>query len=155
MSPNDLIDDVSLDDGVEAPKKSRYTGKPKRQSLKRYDRFVAGPIPLRWICESEVLGGSALFVGMALWYYAGLNRSLKFRAGWKDLTLDRVSVSTVKRALYLLERAGLIRIQRASGRKNVIEIVDEPETKVGSIRADQDEDGDQSRTSGQQPSETV
>jgi hypothetical protein len=133
MRPDELTDDVTLDDGTNAPApKPRRVYKSARLPRKRYHRFVSGPIPLQWICDAEGLGGSALFVGMALWHYAGLNHSLKFRAGWRDLALGQVSISTVKRALSLLERAGLICVQRASGRKNVIEIVDEPVIEVGS-----------------------
>lgn len=135
ISNSPLFEEVDLTGSPEiampAPK-GAVRDKALRNGHRIYERFVAGSIPLDWICAAECLGGSALFIGMALWYYAGLNRTLVFRAGWKDLSLGQVSISTVKRALVLLEEAGMIRVQHRSGKKNVIEIVDKARTEVRS-----------------------
>lgn len=134
-SISSLFEEVDLTGSPDIAKptaKALIKSEPSRKDHRIYERFVRGPVPLDWICAAESLGGSALFVGMALWHYAGMNPTLTFRAGWKDLSLNRVSVSTVKRALVLLEKAGMIRVQRRSGKKNVIEIVDKARPEVRS-----------------------
>lgn len=97
---------------------------PKETTVPHFDRFIRGPIDLDWLCKARRLGTREFFVGMALWYYAGLNRGrLRFKAGIADLTLNCSSVSSVRRGVDRLAEAGLINVERASGSKSVFEIL--------------------------------
>jgi hypothetical protein len=37
-------------------------------------RFIAGPIPVSWVCQAKCLGVTALLVGLALWHIKGLRK---------------------------------------------------------------------------------
>jgi len=92
----------------------------------RHAPFIKGPIPWRWIQNAMVLRGSALAVGIALWYFAGLKKSRIFKIGMRELTQKiQRSWLTTQRGLLALERAKLISIDRRSGSKNIIGIKDE------------------------------
>lgn len=122
-------------------KSKNKTQRPSRTAPRLYDRFIRGPIPLWWVCEARRLGSAATFVGMALWYYSGLNKnSLTFRAGAKDLTLNCISLKTATRGRSALEKASLIKIQRGRGKKHVITIVDSQPNQVASTHLKDEEE---------------
>jgi hypothetical protein len=83
------------------------------------ERFLRGPIPLRWLLRASALRGSALAVGVLLWFRSGLERS---RVG---LTVPR----------QLREAAGLSRFSLARGLKaltsaSLVEVVHSPGRSV-------------------------
>ena len=41
-------------------------------------KFIAGPIPVSWVCQAKRLGVTALLVGLALWHMKGLRKSNTF-----------------------------------------------------------------------------
>ena len=85
--------------------------------------FLRGPIPLDWLQKAMKLGGTAISVGIILWYYRGLKKLLVFKIGIQDIAnLISRSWLTAKRGLTALEEEGLITIQRHKGRKHLIEI---------------------------------
>jgi len=85
--------------------------------------FLRGPIPLDWLQKAMKLGGTAISVGIILWYYTGLKKLLVFKIGIQDIArLIGRSWLTAKRGLIALERQGLITITRHKGRKHLIEI---------------------------------
>ncbi len=97
-----------------------------RRAIRRLKApFVRGPISLNWLQRAMKFGGTAISVGIVLWYYAGLKKSLVFKIGTQDIA-DLIGRSwlTAKRGLIALEKEGLITIQRHKGRKHLIEIRD-------------------------------
>ena len=85
--------------------------------------FLRGPIPLDWLQKAMKLGGTAISVGIILWYYRGLKKLLVFKIGIQDIAnLIGRSWLTAKRGLKALEKEELITIQRHKGRKHLIEI---------------------------------
>ena len=97
----------------------------KSELLKSKRGFIKGPIDLTWISAVAKLPGKTLNVGLALVWLSGLNRS---KAGLK-LTrtvydLFNVSRQSTAKALQAMEEAGLIKVDRMSGRKNLITILD-------------------------------
>ena len=88
-----------------------------------YQKFLRGPIPLNWLRKAMSLGGTCLSVGIILWYYRGLKKSITFKLGIQDIAnLIGRSWLTAQRGLRALERSGLVAIKRHRGRKHLIEI---------------------------------
>lgn len=93
--------------------KSGYVD-PSQQKVKR--QFVRGPIPLYWISRASKLSGKALHVGMMLWYLAGVTKSKEVLVSNTKLLGWGVSRHQKARALSALERVGLVRVKRGTGR---------------------------------------
>lgn len=97
----------------------------KGKTIHKLKPFLRGPIPLDWLKEAMKLKGASLSVGVILWYLGGLKKSASFKVGIQDLaSLMNQSRQTVRRALSKLEGAKLISIERRSGRKLFITIMD-------------------------------
>lgn len=96
----------------------------EKRSQKQIEPFVKGPIPLGWIREASNLGGSALDVGLFLWYRWGLNREQTFAFGLDDMQEHgfEMSRSTVRRALAQLKGRGLVTTTREEGQKHRVRI---------------------------------
>ena len=89
-----------------ATEPSRYCG-----------RFVKGPIPLGWLHVASQCPGKALHVGIALWYLAGLNRSVdRLKCSYAVLKEFGVNRHSAYRALRRLEAANLVKVLRGPGR---------------------------------------
>ena len=96
-----------------------------------YPRFIKGPLPLHWTMRAGALEGKALLVGLLLWYESGLQRGARrfpfniSRAARKH----GVARSSLSRGLTALERAGLVQVDRAAGRKSLVHILDVEEDR--------------------------
>jgi len=97
---------------------SRGTGS-KDKSL-----FLKDPVPWSWLEKALDLGYSTSKIGVALWVFVGLKRTLSPKIGVKDISsLVHRDPSTVQRALKKLEEKNLIVVKRLKGSKNIISIV--------------------------------
>jgi len=114
--------------------KTNLPGFKYRKQLHRLKPpFLRGPIPLDWLQRAMRLGGTAISVGIVLWYYKGLKKSSIFKIGIQDIAgLIGRSWLTAKRGLIALERRGVISISRHQGRKHLIEIheIDDEDTQI-------------------------
>jgi hypothetical protein len=79
--------------------------------------FLRGPIPLRWLFKASALRGSALAVGVLVWFRSGLERR---RVG---LTVPRqlreaagISRFSLARGLRALATADLVEVEHSPGR---------------------------------------
>ena len=101
---------------------------PKRRGVTPVVRpYLRGPIPWDWLHVAMRLPGASVKVGIALWHYRALNRSLTFRKGTGDIArFLGLSSDTVRRAIDALEDAGLIRLECAPGRKCSITMLESP-----------------------------
>lgn len=90
----------------------------------KIELYLRGPIFWRWIKTANSLPGKALAVGLVLWLYRALKKSVSVKVGINDI-VEKIHVApdTVRRGLQALERAGLIEIKRESGQKNTITLV--------------------------------
>ena len=95
------------------------------RQLDRRDKFVAGPIPLRWLTPASKLPGKALHVAMALRFLVGVERSSKVRLSRSALSRFGVDRHSTYRALHALEPAGLVLVERHRGRNPIVTIIDE------------------------------
>lgn len=79
--------------------------------------FLAGPIPLVWLAQASKLRGSALAVGLAVWFKTRCEDGSKAVPVCPSL-LERLGVSAQSgyRGLKALEAAGLVYVVRHRGR---------------------------------------
>lgn len=108
------------------------------------ERFLKGPIPWRWLAEAMRLPGRALHVATVLWFRAGLTRSATVSLSLSKLQDVGVARTTASRALAALERAGLVEVVRAPGRRPQVTIL--PYDRVA-------EGQEHGRVAGEEPSE--
>jgi hypothetical protein len=102
----------------------RAPKKPPRPRLG--GKFLRGPVPWTWIARAFRLPGKALAVGLLLWREAGCadRATVRFRGG-----LARglgAHPDTARRGLQALEAAGLVRVERPSGRCLEVTLLDAP-----------------------------
>lgn len=100
-------------------------GRRKKRSV-AVEPFLRGPIPLAWLARAHEAGGSALAVGLALWFIRGVSgkrgpvkvdSSTRRRLG---LSRDQTGYG-----LRALEAAGLAGyVKKGRGRCAVVEIVE-------------------------------
>jgi hypothetical protein len=69
-------------------------------------------LPLEWTILASGLPGKALHVGIVLWFYAGLSKSLTVKLTRSRLGRFGIHPETGRRALRNLEEARLVRVQR-------------------------------------------
>lgn len=90
---------------------------------------LAGPIPMAWMTGADAAGGSALALGIALWFQRGISRRsvriIRVNAALRrtmNLTPDQT-----RRAVAALAVHGLIRVHTGGrGRCAQVEILDVP-----------------------------
>ena len=88
------------------------------------EKFLKVPIPWSWLSKAARLKGQALHVGMALWFLAGIKRNGTITLSGSVLEDLGVSRHSGYRALHALESAGLISVDRYTGRNPVVTILD-------------------------------
>jgi hypothetical protein len=88
------------------------------------DLFIKGPIPLAWLQKANALGGSTGTVTAGLWFYAGLNKSRRFRIDRRLDQLCCVTRQTRNIVLGRLQSHSLINIYPKRGAYPTIEVLD-------------------------------
>lgn len=118
MSSNPYRLPRNLVDGARA---RHQRARSTRVVNRRPEPFIAGKIPLWWVQEATQLPGSALAVGMMLWYFHGLNRGAEFQVSIGKIS-DLLSCSwdTARRGLRALRDAGLISVDGKPGQRSRI-----------------------------------
>jgi hypothetical protein len=91
-------------------------------------KFIAGPIPVSWVCQASRLGVKALLVGFALWHIKGLRKIHTFVVSNLMLEEWGVQPDAKRRALSKLERAGLIKVEGRGKRSPQVTILIEERT---------------------------
>jgi hypothetical protein len=101
-----------------------------RQKVRRAttEPFLRGPIPLAWLARAHRAGGSALAVGLSLWFVRGVSGKrgpVKVDSSSRrrfELTRDQTGYG-----LRALEAAGLVGyVKKGRGHCAVVEILDHP-----------------------------
>jgi hypothetical protein len=95
------------------------------------EKFIKGPIPLRWVEAAGCQPGRALHVGLALWYRAGLENSRRVSLNLSRLEPLGVTRYAASRGLKALEAAGLVQVDRGQGRKAIVVLNDGPQEATG------------------------
>jgi hypothetical protein len=105
---------------------------PTRTKKKRphaTEPFLRGPVPLAWLARAHAAGGSALAVGLALWFVRGVNFGKRAPVKVDSSVRRRFGLSRDQTGygLRALEAAGLAQyVKKGRGRCAVVEIVDRP-----------------------------
>ena len=101
-----------------------------RQKVRRAitEPFLRGPIPLAWLARAHRAGGSAMAVGLSLWFVRGVSGKrgpVKVDSSTRrrfELTRDQTGYG-----LRALEAAGLVGyVKKGRGHCAVVEILDHP-----------------------------
>ena len=108
-------------------------GRPKKKRAHVTEPFLRGPVPLAWLARAHAAGGSALAVGLALWFVRGVSGK---RAPVKvDSSVRRrfeLSRDQTGYGLRALEAAGLAQyVTKGRGRCAVVEILEASERGRG------------------------
>ena len=86
-------------------------------------RFIAGPVDFAWMARARQLGVTPLWVGLCLWHLRGLRRLDSFAVSNIMARDWGVQPDAKRRALVVLERAGLISVTRDTRRSPVVTLV--------------------------------
>jgi DNA-binding transcriptional ArsR family regulator len=110
--------------------------RPARKDPPRHrpgEFFLKGPIPLTWIQAATQQPGKAVIVALELWFRAGVAKNRTVRISLTNLQVaPKLSRSAASRGLASLEKAGLVTVVRASGRKPVVTLQDTTPGEKGS-----------------------
>jgi hypothetical protein len=79
-------------------------------------RYIMGPAPLDWLSKCSLLGGKCLNVGIALWWVHGMSKKPTVPLTRKVRKVFGVGRSSASYALGLMEKAGLVEVERHQGR---------------------------------------
>jgi DNA-binding transcriptional ArsR family regulator len=106
--------------------KAGYLNPPEQFLHRTKGRFIRGPINLSWLLHaSDLRGKSPMKLALAIHFQAGLENSKTDIRLTKKLRQEfGISDRTVSRALGRLEDAGLVSVQRKTGRCHVVTIRD-------------------------------
>lgn len=112
---------------------------PSTDRLPRHNagrRFLKGPIPIDWLSQAAKLRGRSFHVGLAAWYLAGLTKSRRVKLTSQALKMFGVGRrQTCYLGMDRLAAAGLITVNRKSGRAPVVTIMAPPsEESTGAVR---------------------
>lgn len=99
-----------------------HTG--KHDSSSPVEKFIKGPIPLGWVIQANQMAGKAGPIGVALWFYAGLNKSKTFKLTKELERIAGCERKAIYAALQALERGGLIIVQRFPSARPVVTLQD-------------------------------
>src|SRR5262245_40995994 len=85
--------------------------------------FLRGPVPWPWLEAAAALPGQALALSLCLWREVGRahKRTVKVRLGHQGLGLSEYAA---RRAMKLLEKAGLVSLQRHPGKGIEVTLLD-------------------------------
>lgn len=88
--------------------------------------FLKGPVPLAWLARAAQLPGRALHVGVLLWFQHGMAGADRVRVRTSTLRSFGIDRYAEYRGLTALERDGLVRVERAPGRRPFVTILPGP-----------------------------
>ena len=91
---------------------------------KRRNHFLKGPISLPWLMRASRLPGRAIVVGIVIWFRVGLCQSKTITLTTTILTLFGVDRHAKRRSLVSLEKAGLISVDRRTGKNPTITVIE-------------------------------
>ena len=100
---------------------------PKTQTpatVKRYKKFIKGPLPLDWFIVAAGLPCGATQLALVLWYLSGLKKSTTVSLPNKPLQEMKIGRNSKRRALKALEDAGLIKVEQKKGSSPVVRILE-------------------------------
>jgi len=116
--PKLLIYHLKSNTGTKLPRTSRLL------HHKPGEKFLKGPVPLRWLTQAARLRGRSLDLGVALWFLAGLHRARTVSLPNSVLAQFGVGRHAKYRALNWLEQDALVIVERRPGRNPVVTLLE-------------------------------
>jgi hypothetical protein len=114
----------------ETPQKNSATSAagPKLPRPAKGEAYLTGPIPMSWIDEATRLSGRTWQLASALWFTGIRSRSKSATVILTEKTRRRfhLSANAVTRGLAQLAAAGLVIVERHSGRRSIVTILPAP-----------------------------
>ena len=104
------------------------TKKTRLPRHKRGEWFLKGPIPGGWLSLAASLSGKTLHVALACWFLVGLENRRQVKVTKNALAKFGAGTAAGRRGLKRLEAAGLISVERMSGRCPKVTMNDLPST---------------------------
>jgi hypothetical protein len=98
--------------------------KPKLPHHHPGEKFLKGPIPLRWLTRATNLPGKAVHVALALWFQAGVEGSATIKLNLSRLQAFGVERSAASRALVMLAMRGLVSVSQRPGCAPIVTILE-------------------------------
>lgn len=120
FNPDDFRAPVDVDLAALLSAKKR----PPRHKGK--EKFLKGPIPWDWLVQAMQLPGSALQVGLVLWFQSGISRNRAVKFNQASATRYGMHGDTAKRGIRALEAAGLVQVLRLPGHALEVTLLDAP-----------------------------
>ena len=106
------------------------TGRRMRRLPKpRVAPYLGGPVPMAWLAEAESAGGSALALGVSLWFHRGLRKKFGpiLRVDAAARKVMNLTADQARRAVAALASRRLIHVHTGGrGRCAEVEILDPP-----------------------------
>jgi hypothetical protein len=88
------------------------------------EEYLGLPVPMAWFAEAYRRGGSALAVGVALWFKAGVTKSRTIKLSHAVLAKVGVRPDAGRGGLQRLERKpALVSVNRHPGRSPIVTIL--------------------------------
>jgi len=87
------------------------------------EKFLKGPIPLKWLATASKLPGKAFQIGISLWYLKGLKKNHEVKLTNVVLAEFGVKKDAKRRGLEALEEAGLVSIKRRKNKNPIVTIL--------------------------------
>ena len=101
---------------------SRFIVPDEALRFPKGERFLKGPISMKWLNAAACLPGKALHVAICIWHVSGVTRSLQVKISSEVLGNMGIKRHAGYRALKSLERRGLVKVVRHRGRCPVVTI---------------------------------
>ena len=102
--------------------------KKTTKKAEKVELYLRGPIKLWWLSIAKEKSYTALLVGLVLWHYRSLMKSLEFSITFRKLMIPlSLSRQQVIRGIIDLEKVNLIKVKRKKGSKSSYVIVDKRE----------------------------
>lgn len=101
------------------------TATTRRKALRMSAMFFAGPVNWSWIAKAGSLPCKSLQVAIAIRHQSKLEKRNEIKLGNTFLEQMGVSCDAKRRALAELEGAGLISVQRETGKNPVVTIIEQ------------------------------
>ena len=82
-----------------------------------------GPVLWEWVCQAGRLPGKSLWVALVLCRESDMKRSRQIEVSTSYMSKLGIPRSTAKRCMQVLEQAGMIWVERRTGRKSLVTLL--------------------------------
>lgn len=108
---------------VWSAERQAFVPRDETEPGRKSEGFIKGPLPLGWMQRASCLPGKTLQVALTLWYLAGLKKTDSVPLASKQLAAMGVSRDAKYDALSRMTLAGLISVQKQSGKAPIVTLL--------------------------------